>query len=115
VRCAFSRIKSRYRLEVRLAPDERGVSAATGLGFALGQLLAALPAVVVAGIPSVERAVVTWDDASRRCASGNNPKRPSLPREPGNVSPAAASKDCGCFHPTLGLLAEGGRVWQQAA
>lgn len=67
---AARRIKSKFRLEVRLAADERGVTAATGIGFALAQLLGALPAVIVAGIPTVERAVVTWDEAARRCVSG---------------------------------------------
>ena len=62
------RIKGADRLEVRLAGDEAGGRAGTGLGFALQQLLVGLPAVTVAGIPTVERAVVTYDDKARRCA-----------------------------------------------
>ena len=67
------RIKGADRLEVRLAGDEGGARGGTGLGFALQQLLVGLPGVTVAGIPTVERAVVTYDDKAKRCACGSLP------------------------------------------
>ena len=46
------------RLDVQLAPSDKEGSAGVGLGFGLQYLLSALPSVIVAGIPTVERAVI---------------------------------------------------------
>lgn len=54
------RVRDSYRLEVRLSSDE-SVSQ-VGVGFALHSLVSALPNIIVAGIPTVERAVVTFDE-----------------------------------------------------
>ncbi|CAK0785283.1 hypothetical protein CVIRNUC_008489 [Coccomyxa viridis] len=46
------------RLDVQLSPSDKEGSAGVGLGFGLQYLLNALPSVIVAGIPTVERAVI---------------------------------------------------------
>ena len=43
---------------MQLAPSDKEGSAGVGLGFGLQYLLTALPSVIVAGIPTVERAVI---------------------------------------------------------
>lgn len=53
---------------MRLAGDDFGRRAGTGMGFALQQLLVGLPGVTIAGIPTVERAVVTYDNKAKKCA-----------------------------------------------
>lgn len=63
---ARCRVQSAERLEVRLSGDEK--VSAVGMGFALHSLTTQLPHVIVAGIPTVERAVVTRDDKTGRCA-----------------------------------------------
>lgn len=52
------RVSRDDRLDVQLAPGDKEGAASVGLGFGLQYLLGALPAVIVAGIPTVERAVI---------------------------------------------------------
>ena len=52
------RVPSQDRVDVQLALGDKEVAASVGLGFGLQYLLNALPNVIVAGIPTVERAVI---------------------------------------------------------
>ena len=52
------RVPRDNRLDVQLSPSDKEGSAGVGLGFGLQYLLNALPSVIVAGIPTVERAVI---------------------------------------------------------
>jgi hypothetical protein len=53
-------VRDANSLQVRLSSDER--VSQVGVGFALHSLVSALPNVIVAGISTVERAVVTLND-----------------------------------------------------
>ncbi len=61
---AGCRVKACDHLEVRLSGDEK--VSQVGMGFALNSLMVQLPHVIVAGIPSVDRAVVTFDDKTKK-------------------------------------------------
>lgn len=67
-------------LEVRVPLDKVGLPPKEGFAYTLQQLLRVLPHAVVAGIPSVERAIVTPLGTSfpGRCC----PPRPALPSAP---------------------------------
>ena len=54
------------RLDVQLSPSDKEGSAGMGLGFGLQYLLNALPSVIVAGIPTVERAVINKKEDDTR-------------------------------------------------
>lgn len=60
----WCRVKAYDHLEVRLSGDEK--VSQVGMGFALNSLMVQLPQVIVAGIPSVDRAVVTFDDKTNK-------------------------------------------------
>ncbi|CAL8471480.1 g11022 [Coccomyxa elongata] len=61
-------VKAYDHLEVRLSGDEK--VSQVGMGFALNSLMVQLPQVIVAGIPSVDRAVVTFDDKTKKYSLG---------------------------------------------
>ena len=52
------RVPSEDRLDLQLSLSDKEGVANVGLGFGLQYLLNALPNVIVAGIPTVERAVI---------------------------------------------------------
>lgn len=52
------RVPAEDRVDVQLSMGDKEGAASVGLGFGLQYLLNALPNVIVAGIPTVERAVI---------------------------------------------------------